>query len=237
MASASQSGSVNDSPLSLVLGDSNSSGSNQPKIDDVRFYRGILSAADISAIYNNGSGDVGAPKFAITSPATIQGAKGKSISYQIVADAAYGLTGYNAYDHLFSAQCPKLAVSVVYSSGTVTAPHPLQALTLLMSRRSIPSARMSDGYPLGVRLFRLAVRPADHHRFKQRNHPDGLEYARPPVCNRFQRYRQPWIPLQPGTLQWWRSSLYRPIWIRVEVRNCQVEPTRASPMSGSMCPP
>ena len=36
------------------------------------------------------------PKFAITSPATIQGAKGKSISYQIVADAAYGLTGYNA---------------------------------------------------------------------------------------------------------------------------------------------
>ena len=32
------------------FGDPYASGSNQPKIDDVRFYRGILSAAEISAI-------------------------------------------------------------------------------------------------------------------------------------------------------------------------------------------
>ena len=123
VASASQSGSVNDSPLSLVLGDSNSSGSNQPKIDDIRFYRGILTAADISAIYNNGSGDVGAPKFAITSPATIQGAKGKSISYQIVADAAYGLTGYNASITYSLLNAPSW-LSVDSSSGTVTGTPP-----------------------------------------------------------------------------------------------------------------
>jgi hypothetical protein len=77
VASASQSGSVTDSISKLFLGDPYASGSNQPKIDDVRFYRGILSAADISAIYNNRAGDVGAPKFAISSPSTIQGSEGK----------------------------------------------------------------------------------------------------------------------------------------------------------------
>ena len=95
-ASASQTGTVNDSITKLVLYDSSSVSSNQPQTDDVRFYRGILTAQEISAIYNNGSGDVGAPKFAISSPATIPGAKEKSISYQIVADEAYGLTGYNS---------------------------------------------------------------------------------------------------------------------------------------------
>ena len=94
VGTASQSGSVTDSVSRLIIGDPNINLSeNYPKVDDVRFYRGILTAAEVSAIYNNGSGDVGAPKFAIISPATIQGTKGKSISYQIMADKAYGLTG------------------------------------------------------------------------------------------------------------------------------------------------
>ena len=123
VASASQSGSVTDSIFKLVLGDSNSSGSNQPKIDDVRFYRGILSAADISAIYNNGSGDVGAPKFAISSPATIMGAKGKSVTYNITADAAYGLTGYNSNITYSILNAPSW-LSVGSSSGIVTGTPP-----------------------------------------------------------------------------------------------------------------
>jgi hypothetical protein len=123
VASASQSGSVTDSILKLVLGDSNSSGSNQPKIDDVRFYRGILSAAEISAIYNNGTGDVGAPKFAISSPTTIKGAKGKSITYDITADAAYGLTGYNSSITYSLLNAPSW-LNVGNTSGTVTGTPP-----------------------------------------------------------------------------------------------------------------
>ena len=123
VASATQTGTVNDSIQELVLGDSNSSGSNQPKIDDVRFYRGILTTDEVSAIYNNGSGDVGAPKFAITSPATIQGAKGKSVTYNITADAAYGLTGYNASITYSLLNAPSW-LSVVSSSGIVTGTPP-----------------------------------------------------------------------------------------------------------------
>jgi hypothetical protein len=123
VASATQTGTVNDSIQELVLGDSNSSGSNQPKIDDVRFYRGVLTAAEVSAIYNNGTGDVGAPKFAISSPGVIRGAKGKSITYNITADAAYGLTGYNASITYSLLNAPSW-LSVVSSSGIVTGTPP-----------------------------------------------------------------------------------------------------------------
>ena len=123
VASASQTGTVNDSITKLVLGDSSSVGSNQPKIDDIRFYRCILTAQEISAIYNNGNGDVGAPKFAISSPATIQGAKGKSISYEIVADEAYGLTGYNSSITYSLLNAPSW-LSVGSSLGSVTGTPP-----------------------------------------------------------------------------------------------------------------
>ena len=78
VASASQTGSVASSISRVILGDQDLDlSATEPKIDDVRFYRGILTAQEISAIYNNGSGDVGAPKFDISSPATIQGSEGK----------------------------------------------------------------------------------------------------------------------------------------------------------------
>ena len=97
VGTTSQSGSITDSISRLILGDPNiNSSSSYPKIDDVRFYRGILTADEVSAIYNNGSGDVGAPKFTVTSPSTIQAAKGKNLSYQITTDAAYGMSGYNS---------------------------------------------------------------------------------------------------------------------------------------------
>ena len=56
----------------------------------------LPSAAEVAAIYNEGENDVGAQKFSVTSPSTIQGAVGKSVSYQITTDAAYGMTGYNS---------------------------------------------------------------------------------------------------------------------------------------------
>ncbi|MDA9110479.1 DUF2341 domain-containing protein, partial [bacterium] len=98
VGTASQSGSVTASSFKLILGDANRyGGSNtRPKINDVRFYRGILNAAEVAAIYNNGSGDVGSPKFAITSPSAIIGAVDKNVSYQITTDRAYGMTGYNS---------------------------------------------------------------------------------------------------------------------------------------------
>ena len=123
VASASQSASVTDSFSKLFLGDPYASGSNQPKIDDVRFYRGVLSAAEISAIYNKGAGDVGAPKFAISSPGTIKGAKGKSITYKITADAAYGLNGYNSSITYSLLNAPNW-LSADSSSGTVTGTPP-----------------------------------------------------------------------------------------------------------------
>ena len=79
VATASQTGSVTSSINRLILGDPECCILERPKIDDVRFYRGVLTADEITVIYNGGSGDVGEPKFAITSPASITGAKGKSI--------------------------------------------------------------------------------------------------------------------------------------------------------------
>ena len=140
MASASQSGSVTDSISKLFLGDPYASGSNQPKIDDVRFYRGILSAAEISAIYNKGAGDVGAPKFAISSPGTIKGAKGKSVTYKITADAAYGLNGYNSSITYSLLNAPNW-LSADSSSGTVTGTPP-PVPTPLMSKRRTHSGPM-----------------------------------------------------------------------------------------------
>ena len=123
---ATQTGSVTNSIFSLVLGDQNIYDSNptRPKIDDVRFYRGVLTADEISAIYNGGAGDVGQPKFDITSPATLTGAKGKSISYQISAKAAYGLTGYNSSITYSILNAPNW-VSVGSTSGTISGTPPL----------------------------------------------------------------------------------------------------------------
>ena len=80
------------------MGESNPYGGSatRPRIDDVRYYSVVLTAAEVAAIYNEGENDVGAQKFAVTSPSTIKAAKGKSLSYQITTDAAYGMTGHNS---------------------------------------------------------------------------------------------------------------------------------------------
>ena len=97
VATAAQSGSVTASNNKLSLGDVIPFGDpNRPQIDDVRIYGVALTAAEVAAIYNEGENDVGAQKFSVTSPSTIQGAVGKSVSYQITTDAAYGMTGYNS---------------------------------------------------------------------------------------------------------------------------------------------
>ena len=72
VASAIQTGSVTSSISRLILGDQDVElSATEPKIDDVRFYRGVLTADEITAIYNGGAGDVGEPKFVINSPAEI----------------------------------------------------------------------------------------------------------------------------------------------------------------------
>ena len=97
VSSASQTGSVTSSINRMVIGDTDISLiSKRPKIDDLRFYRGVLSSAEVSAIYNNKNGDVGVSKFAISSTDSISGSKGKAISYQILVDKAFGLSGYNS---------------------------------------------------------------------------------------------------------------------------------------------
>ena len=98
VATAAQTGGVTASTFKLTLGDPNLYGGSatRPRIDDVRYYSVVLTAAEVAAIYNEGENDVGAQKFSVTSPSTIQGAVGKSVSYQITTDAAYGMTGYNA---------------------------------------------------------------------------------------------------------------------------------------------
>ncbi|MBV42384.1 MAG: hypothetical protein CL834_05075, partial [Crocinitomicaceae bacterium] len=120
VTTASQSGSVTDSINRIILGDTDiSTNSKRPKVDDLRFYRGILSAAEVSAIYNHGVGDVGIPKFSISSPSDILGTKGKSVSYQIIADPAYGLSGYNSSITYSLLNAPSW-LSVGSSSGIVT---------------------------------------------------------------------------------------------------------------------
>ena len=98
VATAAQTGGVTASTFKLTLGDPNLYGGSatRPRIDDVRYYSVVLTAAEVAAIYNEGENDVGAQKFSVTSPSTIQGAVGKSVSYQITTDAAYGMTGYNS---------------------------------------------------------------------------------------------------------------------------------------------
>jgi hypothetical protein len=124
VATASQTGSVTSSINRLILGDPEISViPDRPKIDDVRFYRGVLTADEITAIYNGGAGDVGEPKFAITSPASITGAKGKSISYQISAKAAHGLSGYNSPITYSILNAPSW-LSVGSTSGIVTGTPP-----------------------------------------------------------------------------------------------------------------
>ena len=96
VATAAQTGSVTAADFRLTIGDLFTSLPDQPKIDDVRIYGVALTADEVPAIYNEGENDVGAQKFSITSPSTIQGTVGKSVSYQITTDAAYGMTGYNS---------------------------------------------------------------------------------------------------------------------------------------------
>ena len=123
VATASQSGSVTASGLPLIFGDPVAKTDDRPKIDDVRIYSTVLSAADVAALYNNGAGDIGQPKFTITSPATVSGSAGKSISYQIVVDPAYGMTGYNSTITYELLNAPSW-LSVGSSSGTVTGTPP-----------------------------------------------------------------------------------------------------------------
>ncbi|MEL0099682.1 MAG: DUF2341 domain-containing protein, partial [Opitutae bacterium] len=126
VGTASQTGSVTDSGAALVLGELASFGYgavNSAKISDVRFYRGVLSADEVSALYNDGTGDVGEPKFAITSPAAISATVGKSISYQTTVDTAYGMTGYNAAITYSLLNAPSW-LSVGSSSGIVTGTPP-----------------------------------------------------------------------------------------------------------------
>ena len=123
VASATQTGSVTASALPLIFGDPVAKTDDRPKIDDVRIYSTVLSAADVAAIYNNGAGDIGQPKFAITSPATVSGSAGRSISYQIVVDPAYGMTGYNSTITYELLNAPSW-LSVGSSSGTVTGTPP-----------------------------------------------------------------------------------------------------------------
>ena len=98
VSTASQTGTVAASVYKMMLGDPDgySGGLIRPKIDDVRFYRGVLTATEVAAIYNNGSGDIGQPKLAITSPSTFSGSTNKSISYQASSETAYGVTGHDS---------------------------------------------------------------------------------------------------------------------------------------------
>ena len=122
VSSASQTGSVTASVLPLTLGDPVAKNKDRPKIDDVRIYSTVLSAADVAALYNNGAGDIGQPKFAITSPATVSGSAGRSISYQITKDAAYGMTGYNGTVTYELLNAPGW-MSVGSSSAQLLVPH------------------------------------------------------------------------------------------------------------------
>ena len=123
-ATVAQTGSVTASSAKLTMGDFIPFGNiTGPKIDDVRFYSVALSAAEIAAIYNEGENDVGAPKFAITSPATINASTNKPINYQITTDAAYGMTGYNSTITYSLLNAPNW-LSVGSSSGAVSGTPP-----------------------------------------------------------------------------------------------------------------
>ena len=123
-ATAAQTGSVTASSAKLTIGDFIPFGNvTGPKIDDVRYYSVALSAAEVAAIYNEGENDVGAPKFAITSPATINATTNKSIAYQITTDTAYGMTGYNA-SITYSLLNKPSWLSVSSSTGAVTGTPP-----------------------------------------------------------------------------------------------------------------
>ena len=125
IGTASQSGSVTDSALKLILGDPDPFGSvaTRAKVDDVRFYRGVLTADEVSAIHNDRAGDIGAPKFALTSPSTLAGSNGRSVSYQISANPAHGLTGYNSSISYSLLNAPSW-LSVGSTSGLVTGTPP-----------------------------------------------------------------------------------------------------------------
>ncbi|MEL0098090.1 MAG: DUF2341 domain-containing protein, partial [Opitutae bacterium] len=124
VATASNTGSVDADIAKFALGSHfGNSGLEDAKIDDVRFYSAVLSAAEVAAIYNKGAGDIGQPKFAITSPASLTATAGRSISYQITVDPAYGMTGYNSTVSYELLNAPSW-LSVGSSSGTVTGTPP-----------------------------------------------------------------------------------------------------------------
>ncbi|NDH01416.1 MAG: LamG domain-containing protein, partial [Opitutae bacterium] len=93
--STAQTGTVTPSNSKLTIGDNNASGQSL-KIDDLRIYGISLTSAEVQAIYKQGFGDIGSPKFSITSPSSILGTVGRSISYQIQKEAAHGLSGYDS---------------------------------------------------------------------------------------------------------------------------------------------
>ena len=120
--SAVQTGTITSSTSLLAIGDTGASAQNL-KLDDLRRYEITLSSAEVSAIYNGGAGDIGMPKFSIISPSTIQAKVGTSISYEIEAKAAFGLSGYNS-TITFEIQNKPSWLSVGSSSGLVTGTPP-----------------------------------------------------------------------------------------------------------------
>ena len=93
--STAQTGTITSSNSKLTIGDNNTNGQSL-KIDDLRIYGISLTSAEVQAIYKQGFGDIGSPKFSITSPSSILGTVGRSISYQIQKEAAHGLSGYDS---------------------------------------------------------------------------------------------------------------------------------------------
>ena len=93
--STAQTGTVTSSNSKLTIGENNASGQSL-KIDDLRIYGISLTSAEVQAIYEKGFGDIGSSKFSITSPSSILGTVGRSISFQIQKEVAYGLSGYDS---------------------------------------------------------------------------------------------------------------------------------------------
>ena len=163
VATASQTGSVTASNYKLALGHTNPFGNpDRPNLDDVRFYSVALSDAEVSALYNDGAGDIGEPKFAITSPSTIKASVGRSISYQITTDTAYGMTGYNstiAYEIL---NAPSW-LSVDSGSGSVTDTSLCWDLHISGEREQHPRLRGKGCLPNGHQLCKLELCSLLHH--------------------------------------------------------------------------
>ena len=82
--------------MPLTLGDPIAKTDERPKIDDVRIYSTVLSAADVARFLQRWCGRYWPAQVYHHLPATVSGSAGRSISYQITVDPAYGMTGYNS---------------------------------------------------------------------------------------------------------------------------------------------